>query len=635
MSQSNILCDVEPADSMEEAIESDHFANINIATVGVGYPQFGILVRGDPYEDEGDTKRKHRQEILLQNIEDVFKRENIVIHSDSHLPNPKEISDENDDLSTYTTRNVFADSTVPLTSTPGSLTMVSTRKRRHTVKQVNSAMNSNIINQNVVGHMGNVNTDAQHFPGAFSNNQVPFTQQRNHRQKYINRTELSQIQTAGGISTSASNTICYKPVEMMEEPVKPRRWEQKQVQIKTMEGEFSVTMWASGNSDDEASNQEQETDYQDFITCEEREIENECSVTDSVQGFVPSIDSNGFQDQQEQLMQRHIILQQQQELQSQHVLVENSVDAGDSSRTTTEAGCSTIMPTIIGLDPTEHQPLSEYADTSSIDNKLKKTVSHSRADNTLITTDEDDKDVVLPVSRTTVMTTPLIHPANTAVITMTSIDDGSLSTTALPVGVVLQSNSHTMSSSPPPLSYSNKINTAAASETNCNGPGEKRIACPQKGCYKFFRDNSAMRKHLHTHGPRVHVCAECGKAFVESSKLKRHQLVHTGEKPFQCTFEGCGKRFSLDFNLRTHVRIHTGDRPYVCPFDGCNKKFAQSTNLKSHILTHAKTKRNSLGGSRSNINNDSNSPIQITPQNLIKVELNEMDSNSSYVVYTD
>lgn len=66
---------------------------------------------------------------------------------------------------------------------------------------------------------------------------------------------------------------------------------------------------------------------------------------------------------------------------------------------------------------------------------------------------------------------------------------------------------------------------------------DRTIACPNKNCSKMFRDNSAMRKHLHTHGPRVHVCAECGKAFVESSKLKRHQLVHTGEKPFQVFFD--------------------------------------------------------------------------------------------------
>lgn len=42
------------------------------------------------------------------------------------------------------------------------------------------------------------------------------------------------------------------------------------------------------------------------------------------------------------------------------------------------------------------------------------------------------------------------------------------------------------------------------------------LACPHKGCCKMFRDNSAMRKHLHTHGPRVHVCAECGKLIILS-----------------------------------------------------------------------------------------------------------------------
>ncbi|XP_043749850.1 zinc finger protein 42 homolog [Cervus elaphus] len=122
------------------------------------------------------------------------------------------------------------------------------------------------------------------------------------------------------------------------------------------------------------------------------------------------------------------------------------------------------------------------------------------------------------------------------------------------------------------------------------GAPEKHV-CPHDGCIREFKNKTSLRKHLRVHNPRDHVCAECGKAFKESAKLKRHFLVHTGEKPFPCTFEGCGKRFSLSFNLRTHVRIHTGEKPFVCPFVGCRKKFIQSNNMKAHLLTHAKANR--------------------------------------------
>jgi hypothetical protein len=89
-----------------------------------------------------------------------------------------------------------------------------------------------------------------------------------------------------------------------------------------------------------------------------------------------------------------------------------------------------------------------------------------------------------------------------------------------------------------------------------------------------------------THGERQYICPVdgCGKKFLDNSKLKRHQLVHTGEKPFKC--ELCFKRFSLDFNLRTHLRTHTGEKPYVCTYPGCNKRFTQSSNLTAHEKTH-------------------------------------------------
>ncbi|KAI0044880.1 hypothetical protein FA95DRAFT_1561717 [Auriscalpium vulgare] len=49
-----------------------------------------------------------------------------------------------------------------------------------------------------------------------------------------------------------------------------------------------------------------------------------------------------------------------------------------------------------------------------------------------------------------------------------------------------------------------------------------------------------------------HSCAMCHKSFDRPSTLRKHLLVHTGEKAFAC--DTCGRRFGVASNLNRHVR---------------------------------------------------------------------------------
>eukprot|EP00123_Amoebidium_parasiticum_P004306 comp15583_c0_seq1/m.12686 comp15583_c0_seq1/g.12686 ORF comp15583_c0_seq1/g.12686 comp15583_c0_seq1/m.12686 type:complete len:255 (-) comp15583_c0_seq1:222-986(-) len=113
-----------------------------------------------------------------------------------------------------------------------------------------------------------------------------------------------------------------------------------------------------------------------------------------------------------------------------------------------------------------------------------------------------------------------------------------------------------------------------------------RYVCPVEGCGYCSDYASNVKRHILLHtGERPHRCPHpgCNATFTQKGSLKAHETKHTGNKPHKCTVENCRAAFAASKDLKIHMRTHTGERPCVCKYEGCGEAYSDPSALRKHM----------------------------------------------------
>lgn len=122
-------------------------------------------------------------------------------------------------------------------------------------------------------------------------------------------------------------------------------------------------------------------------------------------------------------------------------------------------------------------------------------------------------------------------------------------------------------------------------------PNSKPHICEH--CNAAFRSSYHLRRHVLIHtGERPFRCTQCNMSFIQKYLLQRHEKIHSGEKPFSC--DQCNMRFIQKYHMERHKRTHSGEKPYKC--DTCQQYFSRTDRLLKHKRTCGDAIKKGLDG---------------------------------------
>ncbi|XP_063861886.1 zinc finger protein Xfin-like isoform X2 [Scylla paramamosain] len=140
----------------------------------------------------------------------------------------------------------------------------------------------------------------------------------------------------------------------------------------------------------------------------------------------------------------------------------------------------------------------------------------------------------------------------------------------------------------------------------------EKVSDGYKDPVKFMRGRRRDRTPITTEcrKRKYYECSVCRKMMTQSSTLKAHKRIHTGERPYQCpicsktfTFyqclwnhswshktresfpcDKCPRKFRYYQTLWNHYKVHTDDKLFAC--DMCKMRFTNSRQLMYHMKEH-------------------------------------------------
>ena len=115
--------------------------------------------------------------------------------------------------------------------------------------------------------------------------------------------------------------------------------------------------------------------------------------------------------------------------------------------------------------------------------------------------------------------------------------------------------------------------------------------CPK--CHLFLKTKISLIRHLEKKICKFS-CRVCGKNFVRSDGLRKHELIHESNyiQNFPCGIPDCGKTFKLKQQLQNHGKTHSNVTYFHCAT--CSIGFKEKASYQRHLGTnkHKNLKKN-------------------------------------------